>query len=492
MAKVGGLRLRGWFLLSLVTVVALAATGVWNPFPAVWDWVDRSEPISEPDVLWQQRVGGTPKSVTIAGDAVVVEQRTRVEARSLATGAQLWERKADWSAVAGGDRDPVVAVGKLLVKGYELLDPVTGATRRRDGDAVAVWTYRNLLLDARCVEATDCTLSAWEPRGTRPLWTAFLPGVSAGLFADNPDLLGTRRLTTPRIEDEVAGPEAVPPLLGFPVDGRVHVVDTATGRVLQDVEAGREERLAVIGGRLLRLKAVAQDGACAFTLTAHDPANGREVWRRTGLNLRTADSAGCAQREDPQGARNVLIGVAPDGREAVVDGYDGRLLQVNGEGQKLIAVDDRYALVRTADKRSIVARELGADRTRWTRRSGGRGGGGALTPYAAVLVEEKPNRLIALHPRTGKELLVLRSSADALAVGPEGMVIGEGREIGYVRFGAGGAQPAPPNGDGRDDPAPGPGAPGEVPGDGPGDSPGDEGSCGPKRELCPEPDPKDG
>ncbi|MEO3776200.1 PQQ-binding-like beta-propeller repeat protein [Micromonospora sp. B11E3] len=471
---------RGWLLLGLVTVIVLAATGVWNPWPGVWDRVNRSTPISEPDVVWQQRIGGTPRSVTIAGDAVIVEQRTRVEARSLATGAQLWDRKADWSAVAGGDRDPVVAVGKLLSKGYELLDPTTGAVRRRDGDAVGVWTYRNLLLDARCVAATDCTLRAWDPRGTSPLWTAFLPGVSTGLFADNPGLLGTRRLTASRIDGGVAGPEPVPPLLGFPVDGRVHVVDTATGRVLQDVEPGRDERLAVVGGRMLRITAVSQDGACRFTLTAHDPANGKQVWRRAGINLRTADSAGCAQREDPQGARNVLIGVAPDGREAVLDGYDGRLLQVNAEGERLMAVDDRYALVRSADRRSVLARELGADRTRWSRPAGGKSGG-ALTPYAAVLADEKPNRLVALDPRTGRELVVLRTPANALAVGPAGMIIGEGREIGYVRFGAGAAGPAqPPGGDPGDPGGPGPGSTGGAPGADGG------GTCGPKRELCPE------
>lgn len=218
--------MRGGLLLALIVVVVLAATGVWNPFPSLWDWVDRSEPIAEPDVVWQQRIGGTPRSVTIAGDTVVVEQRTRVEARALSTGSQLWERKADWSAVAGGDRDAVVVVGKLLVKGYEVLDPTTGATRRRDDDAVAVWTYRNLLLDAHCVDATDCTLSAWDPRGSTPLWTAFMPGVRSGLLGDNPGLLGTRRLDAVRIDEEVAGPEPVPPLLGFPVDGRVHVVDT--------------------------------------------------------------------------------------------------------------------------------------------------------------------------------------------------------------------------------------------------------------------------
>ncbi|MGB2571179.1 hypothetical protein ACPFP2_22430 [Micromonospora citrea] len=468
-------------LLGLVTVVVLAATGVWNPFPTMWDWVDRRQPISEPDVVWQQRIGGTPKSVTIAGDTVVVEQRTRVEARSLATGAQLWERKADWAAVAGGDKDPVVAVGKLLVKGYELLDPTTGAVRRRDGDAVAVWTYRNMLLDARCVEPTDCTLSAWDPRGTAPLWTAFLPGVSTGLFADNPNLLGTRRLTAPRIDAGAAGPEAAPPLLGFPVDGRVHVVDTATGRVVQNVEPGRDERLAVIGGRMLRIKAVSRDGTCQYAVSAREAATGQEVWRRAGVNLRTADSAGCVQREDPQGARNVLIGVAPDGREAVIDGYDGRLLLVDAEGEKLLAVDDRYALVRAADRRSVVGRQFGVDRPRWTRPSTGRAGA-ALTPYAAVVSEEKPNRLIALDPRTGRELVVLRTSANALAVGANGMIIGEGREIGYVRFGAGTGVPpvSPPDGGGVGDRGGDDGAPGV------------EDSCGPKRELCPDPRDKDG
>ncbi|MFI7431034.1 hypothetical protein ACIBPB_28980 [Micromonospora sp. NPDC049836] len=457
-----------------MTVVILAATGVWNPFPRMWDWVDRSEPISEPDVVWQQRVGGTPRSVTIAGDTVVVEQRTRVEARSLATGSQLWERKADWAAVAGGDRDPVVAVGKLLVKGYELLDPATGAVRRRDDRAVAVWTYRDLLLDVRCVAATDCTLSAWEPRGTRPLWTAFLPGVHSGLLADNPELLGTRRLDAPRIDDGVAGPEDVPPLLGFPVDGRVHVVDTATGRVLQNVQPGREERLAVIGGRLLRIRATSRDGSCYFDISAVDPATGQQVWRRTGVNLRTADYAGCVQREDPQGARNVLIGVGPDGREAVLDGYDGRLLLVGADGEKLLAVDDRYALVRSADKRTIVGRELGVDRAGWSRPAGGKSGA-ALTPYAALIAEEKPSRLIAVTPAGGRELVVLRTSANALAVGPNGMIIGEGREIGYVRWGAGGAVVPPAAGDGL--PGPGPGGT-RLP-------PSQQGDCGPKNELCP-------
>ncbi|MDG4794300.1 PQQ-binding-like beta-propeller repeat protein [Micromonospora sp. WMMD1082] len=475
MAKGSGLGVRGWLLLGLTTVVVLAATGVWNPFPTMWDWVNRRQSMSQPDLVWQQRIGGTPRSVTIAGETVVVEQRTRVEARSLAAGTQLWERKADWSAVAGVGQEAVVVVGRLLVKGYEVLDPVTGVTRRRDGDAVAVWTYRNLLLDARCVDATDCTLSAWDPRGTAPLWTAFLPGVSSGLLADNPNLLDTRRLTTARIDGEVAGPEAVTPLLGFPVDGRVHVVDTATGRVLQNVEPGRDERLAVIGGRLLRITARSQDGNCYFAISGRDSITGQEAWQQSGINLRTADSAGCVQREDPYGARNVLVGVAPDGREAVIDGYDGRLLLVTANGERVLAVDDRYAVVRAADGGTVSARELGSGRVRWNRPAGQKTGA-ALTPYAVIVTDEKPNRLAALDPRTGRELAALRTSANALAVGPAGMVIGEGREIGYVRFG--GAAGEPP----RDGNGPVPGSTGT------GGIPQPQDSCGPKNELCAAPD----
>jgi hypothetical protein len=294
------------------------------------------------------------------------------------------------------------------------------------------------------------------------------------MLADNPELLGTRRLDAPRIDGGGAGPENPPPLLGFPVDGRVHVVDTATGRVLQNVQPGREERLAVIGGRLLRITAASRDGGCFFTISAVDPANGKEVWRRAGVNLRTADYSGCVQREDPQGARNVLIGVAPDGREAVIDGYDGRLLQVGADGEKVLAVDDRYALVRSADKHSILGRELSVDRARWSRAAGGKSGA-ALTPYAAVIAEEKPSRLIAVDPRTGRELVVLRTSANALAVGPNGMIIGEGREIGYVRWGTGGSVAPPPNGGSA--PGPNPGSSTHVPQS-------DQGNCGPKRELC--------
>ncbi|MEV1285967.1 PQQ-binding-like beta-propeller repeat protein [Micromonospora sp. NPDC049679] len=468
-------------------IIVLAATNVWNPFPTVWDWVGRNQPLSEPDVVWQQRIGGTPKTVTITDTAVVVEERLAVEARSLASGVQLWRKKVDWAAVAGGGDSAVVAIGHLLVKGYEVLDPSSGAVRRRDDQAVAVWTYRNALLDVRCAGPRDCLLSAWAPRGTKPLWTTPLPGIGFVLFADNPELLGARPLTTRQVAVHAGGPELMPPLLGFPIDGRVHVVDTALGRTVQELQPDQHQRISVVGGRVLRTVATSEDGTCYFTVEAHDPANGQRVWRKAGVNLRTANGAGCVQRENPAGSQNVIVGVSPERRELVIDAYDGRTLWTGAEGEPLLAVDDRYALARGADGGSLKGYELGVRAQRWNRPVQP-DANAALARYAAVVVERKPDRIIALDPRTGRELIRLNSSAKVLALGPGGMVIGEGREIGYVRFGAVPEQPGIPR-PGPDGTAPVPGDTGPAPGDG-GPGPDDAGPdgqpCdGPKEPSCP-------
>ncbi|HYN96974.1 MAG TPA: PQQ-binding-like beta-propeller repeat protein [Pilimelia sp.] len=457
------------FAATIVTV--LAATGVWNPFPRLWEWVNRSEPIATPATAWQQRLGGTPTSATIAGGAVVVEHRTTVEARGLATGARLWQRDADWGAVAGEGAGSVVVTGELLVKGYDVVDPTTGAVRRHDGQAVAVWTFRDALLDVRCAGAQDCTLTAWDPRGASPLWRAQLPGVGFVLFADNPDVLGTRPLTVSRVESGAAGPLRMPQLIGFPIDGRVHVVDTASGRVLQELEPRRRDRVIVAGGRVLRTVADARDGSCYFTVVATDGVTGQEVWREAGLNLRTVDGSGCVQRNDPGGQDSVVVAVEPDGREVLLDAYDGRRLWAGGAGQHVEAVDSLHALVRSPDRRAVSAVALGARGARWTRPVDP-DAQTALVRYAAVVSDREPDRIIAVDPATGRVLLNVRSSAKVAAAGPGGLILVDRREMGYAPFAgaaAGGSAGRPESGAGP----------------GPGGDQGDPGCGGPKREECP-------
>jgi hypothetical protein len=450
---------------AATVVIVLAATGVWNPFPRVWEWVNQSRPLSSPAPAWQQRLGGTPKSVTIAGRAAVVEHRTTVEARGMSGGVRLWERDADWGAVAGEADNAVVVTGELLVKGYDVVDPLTGAVRRHDDRAVAVWTFRNALLDVRCAGTRDCTLSAWEPRGSNPLWRVQLPGIGFVLFADNPDVLRTRPFTVPRVNDDAGGPLWMPQLIGFPIDGRVHIVDTTSGTVLRELEPDREDRVVVAGGRVLRIDSDARDGACYFTVEATDAATGAEVWRQAGLNLRTAD--GCAQRKDPLGYENVLAAIAYDGRETLVDAYDGRALWTGRGRAAVAATDSRYAVIRSADKRSISGLTLGSSGTGWTRPVH-RDAQVALARYAVIVIEREPDRVFALDPATGAELLSVRSSAKVAAVGPAGLILVDRREIGYLPYAGG-----DPAGGGRNGPDE------ERPGGTP------DGCTGPKREVCP-------
>jgi len=122
--------------------------------------------------------------------------------------------------------------------------------------------------------------------------------------------------------------------------------------------------------------------------------------------------------------------------------------------------------VRTADGGAVHSVELGGSAT-WRRASGPKSNV-ALTPPAVVVVEEKPDKIIALNPGTGRELVNVRSEADVLAVGPAGMIIVSGRDLAYLPFQGGGGVPASPQ-----------------PGGNPGNPGNDWPSCGgPKQEVC--------
>src|SRR5688572_14061608 len=132
MASGGGSPWKGYALVAIVIVIVLATTGVWNPWPQVWAWVNTSEPIAGGAARWQQRIGGSPQSVAVVGDAVVVEYRTSIEAYGITAGIKLWDSDADWAAISGSGNDAVVATGRLLTKGYQVLDPRSGAVLRAD------------------------------------------------------------------------------------------------------------------------------------------------------------------------------------------------------------------------------------------------------------------------------------------------------------------------------------------------------------------------
>ncbi|MBU2663211.1 hypothetical protein KOI35_06785 [Actinoplanes bogorensis] len=430
----GGSPWKGYGLVAIVIVVVLATTGVWNPWPKVWSWVNTSKPIAGDQARWQARIGGSPQSVSIVGDAVVVEYRTSIEAYGLTAGVQLWKNDADWAAIAGDGNDAVVATGRLLTKGYQVLDPRSGAQLRADTTATAVWTYRNGLLDLHCAKGGDCRLTAWAPRGTTPLWTVDTGGIGFVLDAANPDLPDTRQLTADRVDDDVARPRVMPSLIGLPDDGKVRVIDTATGKVVQVAEPAADQRIAIAGGRVLTVTGIAKDGTCYYNVIATDPPSSSPVWLREGLNLRTADNGSdCKQDRDPAGGEDVILGVDPIGREELLAGHDGRLLWRGARGETVLSVNDSFGVIRSADSRTVRAYSFSRGRTAWSR-AAGEGVGAALTPYAVILTSRKPERVVAVSPSNGRVLSDVRTGAEVFAVGPGGMIAVSGRDMAYLPF----------------------------------------------------------
>jgi hypothetical protein len=336
--------------------------------------------------------------------------------------------------VAGdGDRS-VVVTGKLLVKGYQVLEPRTGAVLRRDTQATAVWTYANAILDLHCVKGSECALTAWDPRGSRPLWTVSTGGIGFVLHAANPDLPDTNALTSPQVDDNAPGPSYMPSLIGLPDDGKVRVVDTAEGRVVQTVTPAVDQRIAVAGGRVLTVTGTAQDGTCYYGVVATDPPRGGRVWSRDGLNLRTAgNGSSCKQNKDPAGGYDVVLGVDPVGRDELIAGHDGRVLWHGGKGEDVLAVNDGYAVIRSANQRTFSGRSLSSGSTTW-QRAVNKDASAALTPYAAIVANANPSRITAVAPGSGAVLADLRTDAKVFAVGPGGMIIVSGRDMAYLPF----------------------------------------------------------
>ncbi len=432
MALGGGNAWKGYLLGVVVVVTVLATTGVWNPFPKLWTWVNTSDPIAAGSSRWQVQIGGTPQSIALAGDAIIVEYRTSVEAYGLAAGVKLWTNDADWAQVAGSGANTVVVTGRLLTKGYLVLNPHTGATLRTETAASAVWAYSDAIVDLHCGKHDDCELTAWNVRTNKQLWKVNTGGIGFVLNAANPDLPDTRRLSATQVHDEAAGPPPLPGLFGLPTNGTVQLVDTAVGKVVGATKPAEGQRIAVAGDRVLTITGTARDGTCYYSVQAVDPPSTEPIWHRDGLNLRTADDgSGCKQSRNPVGGADVVLGVDPVGHEELISAHDGRTLWRGEPDEHVLAVDDGYAVIRSADQKTVRGFSFATGKTAWKRPAGAKVSA-ALTPYATLVVTEKPNEIVAVLPRTGAVLADVRTEAKVFAVGAGGMIAASGRNLAYL------------------------------------------------------------
>lgn len=419
-------------ILALSVYALLVAAEIApNPLPAIWNWLDRERPLA-PDLVWQHRLGAKPDLVVEAGGQLAMDVGGGAEFRRRSTGNLAYALDdAAWVAVAGFGDDSVVVVRDG--DGYQVRDADRGRVLRREENADAVWTYQDAVLDLRCERRDSCGLRRFAPGSDQPTWSVDLPGAGSASGV-NPPLAGGRLDFPTGIHPGVAGPGPIPPLIGFAVDrGRLVVVDTATGRMLREWEAPREEQLSVIGGRVISSSAIRRDGICVVSVTGYDAVTGLPAWGPHPYHLRTASGSGCEHRNRPRAAGAAMIAVDPDGREMVISAYDGRVLWAGTVEDRVVALSPEYAVVRTAEPGVVVGISL-RDGGRMWEQTVHEDAEFALGDCGVIVADHRPDRLRVWDPATGEERLSVRTTARAMACTADGLVIGDGRSVGLAAW----------------------------------------------------------
>lgn len=426
--------------LSAYTLLVVAGIAP-NPLPGIWAWLDRERPLA-PDLVWQERVGSRPAAAATAGSTVTVAAGGNTQVRDRGTGALVGPRddqewSADFALAAGDSGNAVVITGSRVGGGYEVRDPGSGRVIHQDEDAVAVWTFRDAWLDLRCDSRRACQLRSYRPASTDPVWATDLPGRRSGMLGANPELASARTARPNRIEPGVSGPPPLPPLLGFPMEGGdgdlVAVVDTRTGQVRQEIVPAQGERVMVAGGRVIRSTVVERHGVCLASATGHDPVTGAPVWGPEPYRLWTGGS-GCEQRVPPLGAGSALVAVSPEGQPMVIDGYDGRVLWTGDPEEDVETLSPELAVIRAADRTTRYGVVLGDGDERLWERAVDEEAGVALAPCGVVVSDRDPSRVYVWDPVTGDQLVSVPTSARVLACGPDGLLIADGRSVGFAAF----------------------------------------------------------
>jgi hypothetical protein len=432
-------------------VLLMVADIVPNPFPGIWEWLNRERPLAE-GLVWQERLGNHADSATAADDTFAVDASGEAQLRSHATGAQVapigeeeWE--SDWIVVAGTGPETVVLVNPSGRDGYEVRTS-RGAFLHEDEHAVAAWGFSDGWLDLTCDQGA-CRLRGFQSGRTAPVWETDLPGQRDGLGGANPPLAGPRPIGANRIHTGVSGPEPMPSVLGFPItrDGgdAVLVVDTDDGEILQDFQLEGGERVIVVGERVVRSVMTRHADVCVSEVTGLDPISGAPVWGPQDFHLWGTEGVGCEQRVPPLAGGAAMTATATDGRPLVVDAYDGRVLWSGELDQRVEALTPDVAVIRDEEGTTLFGVRLGRDgEPLWDRRVD-REAGATAASCGILVSDHDPNRLYVWDPFSGEDRLSLSTSARALACAPDGLLLADGRSIGFARFdGAGVPDPVDP------------------------------------------------
>jgi outer membrane protein assembly factor BamB len=419
-------------VLGLIGIIALVVTYSlitgWNPLPAAGNWLDKVRSFSEPAATWKVTVGDQPSNAVVGSNAVIIGARGNVEARRLSNGEKIWSRDVDWAAVAGGDGAVVIAGRTGKGHGYDAVDPDTGRNLWKDDDAIGVWTFTDLVVGIACPEVMTCTLTARTPLTGTVKWTSQLTGNGRTLAGANKALSGVHPLS-----DVVAPPRPVPAMLGFPLDDQVEVVSSATGKRLHSYKGTQTARVVLAGDHVLVTTVLYRDGHCRYAVDGRDPDSDKRDWHLDGYDLRTSSGLGCEQRKDPTGGGRYAVAVGPDNRELLLDASSGAVVYKAGNGESIADTDGQFALVRTADVKSVRAVELATGSTAWTRPAGKSVKVG-LGPGVVVFTDPGANQLVAVDEHDGHSLLDAKSGATVLGYTSNGLVVNIGRTVGLLTY----------------------------------------------------------
>jgi hypothetical protein len=262
-------------------------------------------------------------------------------------------------------------------------------------------------------------------------WITPLIGNGRTLAGANKALSGLRS------PDGLLAPQRpAPPLLGFPLNDQVQVVDTATGKRLRSYQDTQTTRVVLAGDHVLVTTVLYRDSHCTYAVDGRDPANDRLDWHLDGYDLHTTDGGlGCEQRKDPQGSGPYVVALGPDNREQLLDTSSGRLAYRAADGEEFADVDDRVALVRSADGKVVKGIDLSIGSQVWSRVAG-RSVKVGLGPGVAVFEDPGAGQLAALSEQSGQLLLNAKTGATVLGYSDHGLVINIGRSVGLLTYGA--------------------------------------------------------
>jgi hypothetical protein len=420
---------------------------VWDPRPAIGDFLSKLTRLSVPEPKWTIRVDGAPDvTAVMASDRVVVASRGFVEAYRTSNAEKVWEWPAHWAFPAGdvivarqkpkdagADRDPGL--------GYSVIDPGSGAVRWRDPDAIAVWVYVGAIVDLKCPDASLCQLRRRDHLTGDVEWTAALPGAAKTIRGANPHLAGVRNPAEWFAKAALGTPPTIPTHLVFTIDGRIYIVDTVLradsdpARRVREVPApDRETQVSFVGGRLLFVRAERADAGCQFRVEAVDIESGESEWTERGFDLDTARSASCDQRLDPLGAGARLVVTGSDAKPVLLEADKAARTWTGVPGEKVLATDGLLAVILAADGTHVkVIDAASADgRTLWAAQVGFNAKA-AITESFVIIRDVDAGKLLVL--RRGASTmgvnLELKSKAEVVGVGTDAILISTARYVGY-------------------------------------------------------------